>query len=85
MILLLTSFINSVDLILPRIQKLFSRIFDSGEFPESWGYAIIVTLFMNGNVNNPNNYRGISLLDTFGKIYTSILTRRLPFYTNIIM
>ena len=61
MILYLTSFINSVDLILPLIQKLFNRIFDSIEFPESRGYVILVTLFMNGNVNNPNNYRGISL------------------------
>ena len=34
-------------------------------------------------MNSVNNYRSISLLDTFDKIYTSILNRRLTFYVNI--
>ena len=34
-------------------------------------------------MNNPNDYRGISLLDVIGKIYTAIITRRKTFLTNI--
>ena len=34
-------------------------------------------------MNDPADYRGIALLDIFGKIYTSILNRRITFYVNI--
>ena len=34
-------------------------------------------LHTNGDINNPNNYRGISLLTTMSKIFTGILHKRL--------
>ena len=40
-------------------------------------------MFKKGDINDPNNYRGISLLDVIGKIYTSVITRRITFFTNI--
>ena len=43
----------------------------------------MIPLHKKGDMNSVNNYRGISLLDIFGKIYTSILNRRLTFYVNI--
>ena len=76
-------FIKSIDNILPLINRLFNRIFDTADFPTSWCYSVIVTLYKKGDANIPDNYRGISLLNVFGKIYTSILTRRVTFYTNI--
>ena len=76
-------FINSVETILPLLNKFFNRIFDRAEYPEPWCYSIIVSILKKGDANDPDNYRGISLLDVFGKIYTAILTRRVTFYTNI--
>ena len=76
-------FIYSLELVLPLINSLFNRIFNSGDFPPTWGQSILVTLFKKGDTNDPNNYRGISLLDVIGKIYTSIITRRITFFTNI--
>ena len=76
-------FIYSIEHILPIINCLFNRIFNSGDFPPSWGHSILVTLFKKGDINDPNNYRGISLLDVIGKIYTSVITRRITFFTNI--
>ena len=76
-------FINSIDIIIPLLNKFFNRIFDHADYPEPWSYSIIVSILKKGNANDPNNYRGISLLDVLGKIYTSILTRRVTFYTNI--
>ena len=73
----------NLELILPLINSFFNRIFNSGDFPPSWGQSILVTLFKKGDTNDPNNYRGISLLDVIGKIYTSIITRRITFFTNI--
>ena len=76
-------FIHSIDFILPLINSLFNRIFDTDNIPPAWGLSILVTLFKKGNPNNPGDYRGISLLDVIGKIYTGIITRRITFYTNI--
>ena len=76
-------FINSINVILPILLKLFNRLFSRGEFPETWSNSIIVPLHKKGDVNDPVNYRGISLLDIFGKLYTSLLNRRITFYTNI--
>ena len=76
-------FIHSIDVILPIIHKLFNRLFSYGEFPEAWSNSIIVPLHKKGDVNEPVNYRGILLLDIFGKLYASILNRRITFYTNI--
>ena len=76
-------FINSIDIIIPLLNKFFNRIFDHADYPEPWSYSIIVSILKKGNANDPINYRGISLLDVLGKIYTLILTRRVTFYTNI--
>ena len=73
----------SIDIIIPLLNKYFNRISDHADYPEPWSYSIIVSILKKGNANAPNNYRGISLLDVLGKIYTSILTRRVTFYTNI--
>ena len=54
-------FIHSIDFILPLINSLFKRIFDTGNIPSAWGLSILVTLFKKGNRNNPGDYRGISL------------------------
>ena len=76
-------FIHSIDVILPIIHKLFNLLFSYGEFPEAWSNSIIVPPHKKGDVNEPVNYRGISLLDIFRKLYASILNRRITFYTNI--
>ena len=41
------------------------------------------TLTQKGDINCTDNYRGISLLDVFGKIYVSIINRRFTFYVNV--
>ena len=53
--------IKSIDNILPLINRLFNRIFDTADFPTSWCYSVIVTLYKKGDANIPDNYRGISL------------------------
>ena len=52
-------------------------------FPKCWSDSILVPIHKKGDVNSPNNYRGISLLHVFGKIYISVLNRRITFYVNI--
>ena len=76
-------FKHGIDIILPLVTRLFNRLFDLGEFPEDWGFSYIVPIHKKGDKNCVENYRGISLLDIFGKIYTSIINRRLIFATNL--
>ena len=39
-------------------------------------------LLPRGNINNPNNYRGISLLDVLGKVFTKIINNSLVKWCN---
>ena len=50
--------------------KLFNRLYNKGEYPLSWGQSVIVTLHKKGDVNDVDNYRGISLQNVIGKIFT---------------
>jgi hypothetical protein len=67
----------SVDIIGPEIVKIFNLIFETGKFPSLWCTAILFPLHKNGCVNNLNNYRGIALLCSLGKVFTGILNQRL--------
>ena len=60
-------FIHCIELLLSIMYKLFNRHFSRGEFPKDWCGSIIVPLRKRGDVNDPENYRGISLLDIFGR------------------
>ncbi|XP_053372762.1 uncharacterized protein LOC128546354 [Mercenaria mercenaria] len=76
-------FLESIESLLCIIIKLFNRIFSDGIYPEQWCESIVVPIYKKGNRNVPDNYRGISLLNVLGKIYTNVICRRLTFYVNI--
>jgi hypothetical protein len=40
-----------------------------GDIPEEWRTAIVIPINKKGDRNNPDNCRGISLLNTRLKIY----------------
>ena len=39
-------------------------------------------IFEKGNINDVENYRGIPLLSTLGKLFTRILNNRLTFWSD---
>ena len=71
---------NTLFFIIPVLTKLFNKLLDGGDFPESWGQSILYPILKKGNVNDPNNYRGISLIDVLNKIFTGILNDRIYKY-----
>lgn len=74
--------VYGVNVLLPFIRKLFNRLFLKGEFPKQWTKTVVIPLYKKGSVNDPNNYRGIALLDVLSKVYIAIITKRLTFYLN---
>lgn len=70
-------FIHGKHVLAPYLLNLFNRIFDIGYFPEVWSEGYVIPLHKKGSINDENNYRGITLLSTLGKLFTRILNNRL--------
>ena len=70
-------FIHGSASLLPYLHTLFNLLFNKGYFPTMWSEGYIVPIHKKGNTNNVDNYRGITLLSTLGKLFTSILNNRL--------
>ena len=66
------------------LTKIFNIVLLSGHMPHEWVIGIIKPINKNkGEINDPDNYRGITLRSCFGKLFTSILNDRLTTYINL--
>jgi len=64
------------------ITPLFNTLSRLGYFPSQWTEGYFVPLFKKGDPNLPENYRGITLLSTFGKLFTKVLNNRLNLWAE---
>ena len=55
-----------------RVSHTLLNLFDTGKFPLEWSEAIIQPIHRKGDINSPDNYRGISLLNVGGKLCSYI-------------
>ena len=61
--------------------SLFNIILNTGIIPNDWGVGIIKPIYKKkGSSEDPNNYRGITILSCFSKLFTSVLNERLKAY-----
>ncbi|MES9879996.1 MAG: reverse transcriptase family protein, partial [Sedimenticola sp.] len=68
----------TLDKLLPIYQSLFNIILDTGILPESWLVGVIKPIYKHkGETSDPGNYRPITLVSCFGKLFTAILNVRL--------
>ena len=58
------------------LQQLFNQCMQEGETPESWNNELMCLLHKRGSYTYLDNFRGISLTNVIGKIFTSILAQR---------
>ena len=61
----------------------FNIVLDSGLIPESWCVGIITPIYKGkGSRVDADNYRGITLLSCVGKLFTSLINKRLSDYVH---
>ena len=67
----------------PLLALLVNQSFQSGIFPDKLKIAKVISLFKKGNPELPSNYRPISLLPIFSKIFEKLMYRRLYRFLEI--
>lgn len=59
------------------LTHIFNLSMEEGKFPEIFKTSKVVPIFKAGDSKNLNNYRGVSLINIFGKIFEKIVAARL--------
>ena len=75
-------FMDSKEILLPHIAKLFNYIFNNSVYPQNWLNGIIVPIPKKGDLTDPMNYRGITIMSVFAKIFSTILNNRLMLWSE---
>jgi hypothetical protein len=63
-----------------RLKLINQRIYKKqahGKYPQSWAEGYISVIHKSGDAADPNNYRGITITSSVGKVFNSILNERL--------
>ncbi len=62
---------------------LFNQILSTGDYPSSWSVGMIKPISKHGgDRSDPNNYRGITLLNVMGKLFSTIIYSRLEWWAE---
>ena len=65
--------------LLSDLHQMFNYILEKREFPMSWAEGLKSAVYKSGIRNNPNNYRGITVLGIFAKIFEILVSNRFQF------
>ena len=69
--------INTTNGISTILLPLFNKILTLGEYPENWSLSILCPILKSGSMSDPNNFRGVSLIDILNKILTGMMYNRI--------
>ena len=61
----------------PFLITLVNKILGTQYYPEQWSIGIITPLHKTGELDNPDNYKGITLNSCINKLFTTLLNNRL--------
>ena len=60
------------------VTTLFNIVLQTGKIPHAWSIGYISPIYKGkGEENDPDNYRGITVLSCFGKPFTSVINDRI--------
>ncbi|KAL5258389.1 hypothetical protein ACHWQZ_G009029 [Mnemiopsis leidyi] len=63
------------------ILNLFNHCLSTGTYP--WSTSVVTPLHKKGSIYDPNNYRAIAVASNLGKLFASILLKRLIAYRSV--
>ena len=72
----------SVTSITPILEKIFNHVLSTGSYPSHWCEGIITAIHKKGSKIMPDNYRGITVSSCLGKVFGSILNKRLILFCD---
>jgi Reverse transcriptase (RNA-dependent DNA polymerase) len=65
------------------IASVFQKVFISGaNYPKDWSAGVICPIFKSGDPADCSNYRGITVGNILGKLYASVLERRISIWAE---
>ena len=59
------------------MHEVLNIIWKNNQYPEEWCSGVIMPIYKKGDRGDVKNYRGIALMDSSSKIYTSIIREKL--------
>ena len=72
---------NSV-LLADQLCYIFNLSFEKGLYPSHLKNAIVAPIFKSGSRNDPENYRPISILSIFAKLFEKLFFKRLSSFAE---
>lgn len=57
--------------------KIFNKILLSGNYPQVWNQGYVTAIYKSKAIDDPNNYRCLTINSSFGKLFNRILNNRL--------
>ena len=72
-----------IDTVAPYLATTFNRCIDSGVFPDFMKYSKVITLFKSGDKSDTGNYRPISIVPAFSKIFEKLILKQLLRHFNL--
>lgn len=73
---------NSSNVSISALKTIFNEILNTGQYPAIWQRQLLTPIFKKGLHSEPNNYRGISLISNFSKIFLYLLYARIEKYCS---
>ena len=70
-------FIDANGVLTPYLTKLFNHMFENNIYPDKWTKSVIIPIPKKGDLSDVNNYRGITIMSVFAKIFSIVLNNRL--------
>ena len=68
---------TSNQILAPYIVKIFNFIFSNNIYPTEWSKGYIIPIPKKGDLTDVDNYRGITIMSVFAKLFSIILNNRL--------
>ena len=66
-------FIDANSIVSPYLCSIFNYIYDNCAYPDAWCKGVIVPIYKKGNTQDTANYRGVTLVNVLGKLFSLIL------------